>query len=63
MVSLVQSPPRDRGRTEPIAPHIEHKTVGEILKKANLDEFLKAWVFGIEACPVELAILHASLDG
>jgi hypothetical protein len=29
-------------RTEPIAPHIDHKEVGEILKKAKLDDFLKA---------------------
>ncbi|MEK6324077.1 MAG: M20/M25/M40 family metallo-hydrolase [Acidobacteriota bacterium] len=29
-------------RAEPIAPHIDHKAVGELLKKAKLDEFLKA---------------------
>ena len=29
-------------RTEPIAPHIDHKAVGEILRKAKLEEFLKA---------------------
>ena len=29
-------------RTEPIAPHIDHKAVGEILKKANLEDFLKS---------------------
>jgi carboxypeptidase Q len=28
-------------RTEPIAPHIDHKAVGEILRKAKLEEFLK----------------------
>jgi hypothetical protein len=29
-------------RADPIAPHIDHAAVGEILKKAHLDEFLKA---------------------
>jgi hypothetical protein len=29
-------------RPEPIAAHIDHKAVGEILKKAKLEEFLKA---------------------
>jgi len=29
-------------KAEPIAPHIDHAAVGEILKKAKLDEFLKA---------------------
>jgi hypothetical protein len=29
-------------RTEPIAGHIDHAAVGEILKKAHLDELLKA---------------------
>lgn len=29
-------------RETPIAPHLERKAVGEILKKAGLDEFLKA---------------------
>ena len=28
-------------RNERIAPHIDHKAVGEILKKSNLEEFLK----------------------
>lgn len=28
-------------RTEPIAPHIDHKAVGEILKKAKIEEFLR----------------------
>jgi hypothetical protein len=27
-------------RSQPIAPHIEHAAVGEILKKADLDDFL-----------------------
>jgi len=29
-------------RSEPIAPHINHAAVGEILKKAKVDEFLKS---------------------
>jgi len=29
-------------RSEPIAKHIDHAAVGEILKKANLVDFLKA---------------------
>jgi hypothetical protein len=29
-------------KTKPIAGHIDHAAVGEILKKAHLDEFLKA---------------------
>lgn len=29
-------------RSEPIAKHLDHAAVGEILKKANLEEFLKA---------------------
>jgi hypothetical protein len=29
-------------RSEPIAPHINHSAVGEILKKAKVDEFLKS---------------------
>jgi carboxypeptidase Q len=30
-------------RAEPIAPHIDHAAVGEILKRNKLDEFLKAF--------------------
>lgn len=29
-------------RAEPIAPHISHAAGGELLKKAKLDDFLKA---------------------
>ena len=29
-------------RTEPIAPHIDHRAVGEMLKNAKLEDFLKA---------------------